>query len=223
MSGFIPLLGVWLLRSTAFAQDLKIPTTGPTESNPSKVHGLEFGVRSGYGFNILSTEGYGDPSDFYRVSKLIPLWADLGYRIHPNWYVGAFFQYGIGQGFEGCKYFSTPPNCSGNNLRFGVNAHYHFTPNRKLDPWAGIGAGYEIAHSKFTFPQGTVSAEFQGFEFLNLQLGLDYRVARAVGIGPFVAFTMAQYSNEFAKTTGYDKLHGWLILGIRAAFDLIPD
>ena len=222
-SSSIVLVSGVLVGSAVFAQELSIPATGRTASNPSRIHGLEFGVRAGYGFGLINGEGSGDPPDFYRISKLIPLWADLGYRIHPNWYVGALFQFGIAQGLEGCKYFAPPPSCSGNDLRFGVNVHYHFRPNRKLDPWVGVGAGYEIAHLKFTFPRDNLSVKFSGFEFVNLQLGVDYRVFSAVAIGPFVAFTMAQYSDEFANTTGSNKLHGWLMLGIRGAFDIILD
>jgi len=216
--------------SLGLAQEVKIPPTGPTEGNPSKIHGLEAGVRAGYGFGLINPEGYTDPEGYndhlYRINNLIPFWADLGYRIYPNWYVGAFFQFGIARGMEGCKGYTAPqqiPKCSGDDLRFGLNVHYHVAPDRGLDPWIGIGAGYEITHWKMTFPSDTFSGEFSGVEFVNLQLGVDYRVWRAFAVGPFLTFTLAQYSNQFAEFIGYHGLHGWLILGVRGVFNLIVD
>lgn len=218
------LFGLFVCRSgLAFCQNPGSPTTDPTELKASTIRGLEFGFRAGYGFNLSTCEGCGDPG------KLIPLWADLGYRIHPNWYVGAFFQYAILQFPDSCQHFASPVSCSGNDLRFGVNVHYHLRPNRRLDPWAGIGAGYEIAHWETMYTRDTYSVEFSGFE-LNLQVGLDCRVFRTtadrtlpLGIGPFVALTIAQYSNESAKLSGYSKTHEWLMLGVRGVFDLILD
>lgn len=207
--------------SSARAEEAEASAANPT-GNSATIQGFEFGARAGYGFRLLNR------TNLSSFSRVIPLWADLGYRFHPNWYIGAFFQYGIPADFDACRgpfpfpFSGIPIQCSGDHLRFGVNVHYHLRPDRKLDPWAGIGVGYEIAHSTLvTFPGRAggdeFSYEFNGFELVNVQLGVDYRYDRAVGIGPFLAFTLAHYSNTFES----GKLHAWLIVGARVVFDIL--
>ena len=70
-----------------------------------------------------------------------------------------------------------------------------------------------------------------GFEFLNLQAGLDFAPAPQVGIGPFVAFSLGQYSRTKGETSDptlivddgeieNKALHQWLFLGVRGMFVL---
>ncbi len=227
-SGFILLIAAFLSRRAVFAQESNIPATGPAVSNTSKLHGLEFGIRAGYGFALSTADSgryrIGTSGFRFRVARIIPFWIDLGYRINPNWYVGAFFQYAIGRGLDDCSRLNLSPMCSSNDLRFGVNAHYHFRPDRTLDPWVGVGAGYEVLNyslqaSRAGFDE--VFPSFGGFEFGNVQLGLDYKASHTVGLGPFVVLTIAQFSNEISKLYYQSGVHEWLIFGIRGTFDLI--
>jgi hypothetical protein len=80
-----------------------------------------------------------------------------------------------------------------------------------------------------------VSADIgvRGFEFLNLQGGIDFPLSDAVGLGPFLAFTIARYDNLSTDCSGacgefesYSEdieekaLHHWLMLGARLS--LLP-
>jgi hypothetical protein len=73
-----------------------------------------------------------------------------------------------------------------------------------------------------------VSSTFHGFEFFNLQAGLDLLPSEETNfaLGPFIALSLAQYSNATVKANGEqgsgevtDKgIHEWLTLGIRGTF-----
>ena len=227
------VIGASLLGTAAFAQDPNMPPTGPTGSSTAAegMHGLELGVRAGYGVPFGTSSENEKMSD--AIKGMIAFWADVGYRINSNWYLGGFFQFGLGllpSNAQGCNVQGV--SCSENDLRFGVNVHYHFLPDNSLDPWAGIGAGYEILNFSASAQGTSASASTSGFEFANVQLGLDYKFSSAIGVGPFVTFTISQFSNASASLNGQDvpgvsitnkAIHEWLIFGVRGVFDLSFD
>jgi opacity protein-like surface antigen len=193
--------------------------------------GVEIGVRSGYAIPLGEAGGGDDLSDLY--GGIIPLWFDLGYRLTPNVMIGAYFQYGFGLlpsgvSSDGCE----AVDCSLSNMRLGAQVHYHFLPWEKVDPWLGAGIGYEWGRQSVsgTFLGQTldVSSTFHGFEFFNLQAGVDFLPSEETnfGLGPFIALSLAQYSDATVKADGEEGsgeiqnkgIHEWLTLGIRGTF-----
>jgi hypothetical protein len=221
-----------LLANTVFAVDPNMPATGPG-SGQSDFHGIELGVRAGYGIPLGTAGDNTNLSD--QIKGIVPLWADLGYRFDPNWYLGAFFQFGFGfvPSNAGAGAVCVPGvSCSVNDLRFGLNVHYHFLPADTFDPWLGVGAGYEILNLSASAPGTSVSASTRGFEFGNVQLGLDFRISPAFAVGPFATFTIAQFSDNSASVNGQDLgaagytnkgIHEWVIFGVRGVFDILLD
>jgi len=228
------LVALVLIGRAAFAQEPYMPPTGPSGSEQSELSGIELGVRVGYGLPLGTA--YGIPvgavvqnakwSDL--ISGMIPFWADVGYRIDPNWYVGGFFQFGLG--FVPSS-FCQGASCSSNDLRFGLDVHYHFLPGGTLDPWVGLGAGYEIWNLSVSSGGISGSASTNGWEFGNAQLGLDFKFSPEVGVGPFVTFSVAQFANASASVQALSlsqsitnkTIHEWLIFGLRGVFDLTLD
>lgn len=177
--------------------------------------GLSVGLRSGYG--IAMGDAFKDAKMSDGIKGQIPIWLDLGYKINPNIYVGGYFSYGIGMinKDKACGGGS----CGANIMRFGIDAHYHIMPEATFDPWVGLGVGYEIAKTT-----GDVEASLKGLEFVNIQAGGDYKVAPNFGIGPWLSFSMAQYSKVEAGGQSADitdkAMHQWLMIGIRGVYDI---
>jgi hypothetical protein len=206
----------------------------------SSLTGLEVGLRTGYAVpfgdvygaaNGASSLSLGD-----QTNGVLPIWIDAGYRFSPNIFLGAFFQYGFAfintskAFFNGCS--GNGVSCSGSDVMVGVDLHYHLLPEQTIDPWGGIGVGYEIG-SLSQSPQGGASsgASYNGFQFFNLQAGADWRgITPNLGIGPFVMFSLGQYSNcsysgALASFPGNctiqnGSLHEWLTFGVRGAYDI---
>ncbi|HSP19177.1 MAG TPA: hypothetical protein VLQ79_06675, partial [Myxococcaceae bacterium] len=65
-----------------------------------------------------------------------------------------------------------------------------------------------------------------GWEYGNLQVGVDFAVGSLVKLGPWVSFSVTQYSKISASdTTGSistdipnKTLHEWLMVGVRLVF-----
>jgi len=178
------------------------------------------------------------------VSAQFPLWVDLGIRADRVMF-GAYFQYGpglLGSDFaDVCEEAeenveAADPDgdldCHIRDIRLGLQLQYHFGQPRKPDPWIGAGAGYEWLTFGVSGEDADeeISADVgvRGFEFLNLQAGIDLPLNDAIGLGPFLAFTVARYDTlsidcsgdcglleEDSEDIEEKALHHWLMLGAR--------
>ena len=67
------------------------------------------------------------------------------------------------------------------------------------------------------------TASLSGWEFADLQLGLDFALGSAVKIGPWVSFSIGQYSSASGSTGGTGvtidlqnkTIHQWIMGGVR--------
>ena len=194
--------------------------------------GFTLALRAGYGIPMGDAVMAGKLSD--GVSGKIPLWVDAGYRIDKSIFVGAYFQYGLGlvnesKALGGAVCDQPGVSCSAYALRFGVQGIYNFAPDASFAPWAGLGIGYEIASLSAEQAGLSGSVTYRGFEFVNLQVGGDFKVSPAFSVGPYAAFSIGQFSNEKLEVTGLpavdgsiaDKAtHEWLQFGVKGTFNL---
>jgi hypothetical protein len=180
------------------------------------------GARLGYGIpmgKIVDAGGVQGEKLSEWVSFQVPLWLDLGFLITPNILVGAYGTFGLVKTSDD---FCGDSDCSGNSYRFGVQAQYHISPAESVNPWVGLGFGYEVLNIK-----REVKEAFGGWEFANIQAGADFKLSDGVGLGPFVSFSLDQY-RAYSRDgdaveidqLGDKALHQWLTLGVRGAFRL---
>jgi hypothetical protein len=201
--------------------------------------GIELGLRTGYALPFGDVFGASNGGSALslgdQANGVLPIWVDAGYRFNPNMFVGAFFQYGFAfintsKALEGlCS--ANGASCSGSDIMVGVDFHYHLMPDQTFDPWGGIGVGYEIANESLSEVAASSSATYDGFQFFNLQAAVDWTgAAPNLGIGPFVMFSLGQYSScsysgglaAFGQgcTISSGSLHEWLTIGVRGAYDI---
>jgi len=192
------------------------PPTPPPPAAAGGGTGFRFGLRSG------ATIPFGERFHAYGLNELvaggIPLWLDVGYRLFPSLYVGVYLDYAFL--FEASNVCTGGDTCSFHRLRFGAMGAYHLAPGGKLDPWGGLGIGYESV-------AGTVgSSDFsnKGLELFNAQIGVDYKFTPNIRVGPFVAFSLGEFmsaTNGSKSNSIPDKgFHEWLTIGLRGAYDL---
>lgn len=203
---------------------------------------VELGLRTGYALPVgpalgtpnassssaATTALNADLSD--TVSGRVPIWLNAGYRLNKNIYFGLFGSLGFGVlPTNVCKNV----DCSADDLHFGVDGQWHFRPQTQLDPWVGIGVGYEMLFLHQQSAGGSLDVKLRGFQFVNLQAGADYKVSRKLGIGPFAMGSLGQYSDidsnlklsggspQVTSSSAFTKtFHGWVSFGIRGEFDI---
>ena len=204
--------------------------------------GLAVGLRVGYAipFGDAQQSTAPDATNGQTISMsrlqrgMLPIWFDLGYRFNPNIYLGLFYQYAPTFPPSGnCAVASVPAagetTCDGSDQRFGLDVHYHFRPHDLVDPWIGLGLGYEMTQLNHSQGGSGDTGSFQAWGPTgDLQLGADLRFSHIIPFGPFLDLSLSEFGTE----NNYDangrgtpvafssKLHGWLTLGVRAQFDL---
>lgn len=160
------------------------------------------------------------------ISGAVPIWLDLGYMVTRNIMVGAYGQYA----FAFLKNCQAGADCSASGYRLGIQGQYHVSPTEKINPWVGVGLGYEnISVSRSMAGQET-KGSYSGMEYVNLQAGADFKVSPTVGIGPFLSFSLGQYGSATIESGGSSvsddipsdltAMHEWLTFGVRGAFNL---
>jgi hypothetical protein len=195
--------------------------------------GLVLGVRAGFGLPFGKTDDDTSNSSMSDgVTGMIPLWLDVGYRLNPNVQIGAFLQYGFAllnkdKAFSDCKMSGV--SCSGSDLVIGASGQYHLMLE-SVDPWVGIGVGYERLGFTMSAQGAEVSVATSGLNFLNLQAGADFQASPGLGVGPFVSFSAGQYSSNSGSGSGgvtvmvmdpkKKAMHEWLLFGVRGVFNL---
>jgi len=164
-----------------------------------------------------------------NFSGILPLWADAGYRLSKRFTVGAYFQYGFL--FVPEDRCSSPPltGCTAHDIRFGAELHFHILPLSAVDPWVGLGIGYEASTLTIRNEEQSATRTNGGLEIANLQLGADVHSTFGFDWGPFGSFSVNEYATETqslpdgsTKTYSLQEatIHFFLVLGMRAQFDL---
>ncbi len=157
------------------------------------------------------------------VKSQFPIQLDAMYRITTDFSAGVYGSYGWGLLGDQVKNACDAINrsCDASNVRVGAQLAYAFNQMKApLVPWVGVGSGYEWNMVKTIIGDTTA----RGWEYVNLQLGGDYKVSPQFAIGPFINFSIGQYSKQEVPGSTLsisDKgTHEWFGFGLRGKFDL---
>jgi hypothetical protein len=225
----------FLLSIVSAAAPARADTTTPVASaHPGKTSvidhpGFDFGLRLAYAVPFGDQVENTSLNDTF--SGAIPLVLEAGYRFTRNISAGALFQYAFGQikGSAAAGFCNdNGVSCSGSVMRVGIEGIYNLRLDTPLDPWVGLGIGYEWGSLSGSGNNFSFSGTDSGFEFLTLQGGGDYRLAPQFALGPFLSFSIARYGSQSVTmngtTTSMDigntAVHEWLQIGVRGTFSL---
>ena len=206
-----------------------VATPAAAEELPTR---FEAAVRAGVGIPIGNAVGETTRSPSGTsladlVAWSVPLEVELGARVGPA-FVGGYVAYAFGKAGSALEGGTSR---SASNVRLGFEMLWHLGPDRPVDPWVGLGVGYEWLNLSVGGPGGTITGSARGFEWVNLQLGLDFRLGRNLRLGPFVRTRVGQYdagslgliNPQGAEASGAGDIqsktvHTWIDVGLRFAF-----
>jgi len=200
-----------ILAAVALTLPLSARAAGP---------GPEIAVRTGFSLPFGSIAGNaGSLSDAF--TGLVPIGAELGWRLTPNLYAGAAFGYAFGL-TKNC-----PPGdrCSGHDVGLGIDVRYHALPDERIDPWIGVGAGYEWLSLSTNTGSNRIDLTADGFEFVHADFGADFFATRNVRVGPVVQLRVGRYrgakvatASGSASASFTDKtVHEFLTFGVKVS------
>jgi hypothetical protein len=220
------------LMAHAFAQSAATPGDSGAErstSETSATPGFEAGVRFGAALPLGSAGRDADGAD-RKLSSLTswrtPLWLDVAYRVSPRASYGLYGQLGVGGTGRGCS-----GECDFSDLRVGAQGLWRLTPERAIDPWLGLGVGWEsLSYRSLSTDTGTSSTELLGGPELLLQGGVSLRVEDSLQLGPFVSAGVGNYIRDSYKcvpaglecpvgtSVAGSGFHTWLGLGVNVRY-----
>jgi hypothetical protein len=211
-----------------------VPKEGERDDRPPQdpLEGRRRGVEEDVvpdarGFSMALRVGWGIPQGDQQSGVevgdqslgMAPIWLDLGYRVTKHALVGVYAHYA----FAFLTDCPADGNCSASDVRFGLQAQWHFGGRQAVDHWIGLGTGFEIYDEEV---QG-ITRRYTGFELANLQFGEDFSLGHRLGLGPFVSFSLGQFTHV-EQSAGSQRvsdreisrkaLHLWAVFGIRLSF-----
>src|SRR5450755_2673862 len=154
--------------------------------------GFQMDVRTGVSVPLGNAQQGGKMSDL--ASNQVPILMDIGGKVIPELFLGGYFGLGFGGAAGQTKAFCDVNGftCVAVSVQLGIEAQYQILPAGRVDPWIGYGLGFEsLAVSQ---GNGNGSLGYSGFEFARIMAGVDFRVNRVFGVGPFFDLSMGQYS-----------------------------
>jgi hypothetical protein len=166
------------------------------------------------------------------VRGKIPIWFEVGYRLARRFQLGLFLEYAhVELDPDACL-----DACDGRSVRFGVDLQLQLLPGRRLAPWLGAGVALEFLDLENAVdvdgdgaPDADGERSFAGLELPLLEAGVDVVLSHRVRIGPYVAFSPAQFTTVEVEAPGAPgtrerierrATHAWLQGGLKVTLDL---
>ena len=206
-----------LIPAVALAQPESADTTGFDHEVPAVKSAFEIGVATGYsqgggklGGNMLNLEDVSGPGAAVEV--------DVGYRIIPELTLGAYGTFAKYQHGD-----SIDSNTDVLGATAGIQAAWHFRPDRSVDPWVSLGTGWK---GLWLNPSSGKVTSLQGLELARLQLGADYRITKDIAISPVIGGSLSLFiSQDSAMTTDLTEIQDKKVnvtgfAGLSGRFDL---
>ncbi|MEO8877861.1 MAG: hypothetical protein ABI461_19865, partial [Polyangiaceae bacterium] len=188
-------------------------------SIPKERVGFQMAIRTGYNIPMGNAASGLKMSDTFGGQ--VPVIVDIGGKVHPNIFIGGY----LGLGFGGCgNELGSNTSCLSDSLTIGAEILFSILPRGRVNPWVGYGIG--LAASAIATNNG--SASFGGYDLGHFMGGVDFRVSRGFGIGPFLDLGVGKYGTIRETVNGIDRtdenddktFHEWLLLG--AKFTIFP-
>jgi hypothetical protein len=207
----------------------------PRRSAAVRDQGINLSARLGFGTPAgdISDDVVGgarvDPALHDLVRNKVPIWLELGYRFNPALWGGLYLE--LAPAWTDRDFCLPGRDCSASNVRFGFDMQLHFSPRAQIDPWLGIGVGLEFLSVEAYDPSINDISKFTwaGLELPLLEAGLDLAISPRATIGPYVAWSIGQYTRYGVESPGFadvsgsihdHAIHTWFQIGVKGTLKL---
>jgi hypothetical protein len=142
---------------------------------------------------------------------------EAGSKVIPELFIGAYL--GMGMGSAGSALDAQCNSCLAMSGHLGPVIQYHVLPAKRVNPWVGYGLGFDFAQ---VMGSGTRTMLI-GFEWASLSAGVDFRLVKRFGIGPFANVSLGHYWSAKSDVAGIEyehdisnpTIHEWITFGVR--------
>jgi len=181
-------------------------------------------LKTGYSFPTGNTVSGSAVSDGF--SGALPLEAAARFHFSPNLSAGLYF--GWNPAFVKSGVCDAGTSCSGYDMRLGLLVMYGFNPSG-MNPWISLGTGWEWLNASQSAGGNSASATLNGWEYFNLQAGVDFPLSKLFAIGPYLGYSGGSFSSRSLTLNGTTDsgsidssiraFHGWFTIGAKGTFN----
>ncbi|HEU0035303.1 MAG TPA: hypothetical protein VFQ53_31975 [Kofleriaceae bacterium] len=214
---FQKLIPALSLLIPAIAQAQPSESTGVDHAVAPADGALEISIATGYAQGVGKTGGgLADLDELSGPGGAVQL--EIGYRLIPHLTLGAYGSLAMHDNGD-----AVDDSVDVFGASAGVQAAWHFRPDRSIDPWVKLGTGWK---GLWLDPNDGKTTSLQGLELARLQVGVDYRISPEVAIAPVVGGSLGMFvSQDSPMTTEYTELDGKEVnftafAGLAGTFDL---
>jgi hypothetical protein len=215
-----------ILGATALAVTTCATLAGATERDRTRgyfeenelapAQALEATIGVGYtqGFGQIARGGANNVNDVVNGGAGIDV--GLSERLTPRLGVGVDAQY---QDFSTGRTLDSSASARG--AAFDVNVQFHFDPYRRIDPWLKLGTGYRML---WQAPAQGANTLWHGLDLFKVQLGVDFRSAPGVALGPMIGadlnmFLWTRADGGASSALADPRLNTFVYAGFQGRFD----
>jgi hypothetical protein len=226
-SGRIPLTPVRpLLALTLLCAGLA-PGGAAYAQKPEERTAFELGARAGVSFPFGQASAGKNLSDL--VGPAFPFTFEAGVRLFGRYELAAVGQYAIGTvnstSSSGC--YTGSNACTSSIGQIGVEFLYHPLGLARIDPFIGVGLGYEWLVVRATVQKKNYDLALGGWNWAVVQGGVEFPVGKLFRVGPYALVSVGQYvASDYTVPTANGPVSGsspianpavhlWLSVGIR--------
>jgi hypothetical protein len=146
-----------------------------------------------------------------------------GIRFTPEVMGSLILDLGVGDSGSGVRPICTSSSdCTAVTARFGAQLRYAFTPYAYQTPWVAVGTAFESTSSGGS-NTGFDRVDYNGWEYLRLSGGVDFRGTGQLGFGFFAGVSFSRYGEVEDPTTAgrltipsdFRTTHTWVQAGVR--------
>lgn len=151
----------------------------------------------------------------------LPIFFDIGGKPNKYLFIGGYLGLAFGGGSDdnvSCR----PSGCFSVSARLGAQIQYHIAPDDRVNPWIGYGIGYQSLALANDTVAGDATTTVHGWEYGRFMVGLDVRISRGFGIGPYFDFSVGEYLRQNVTVRGVESssslssaAHYWITVGPR--------
>jgi hypothetical protein len=198
------------------------------EQGPAIRLGFQMALRTGFALPLGKATGE-DSGEMSNLTKAqVPLIVELGGKVVPNLFLGGYLSFSGGPATGDSDDLCDQGNndCYVTGLRAGLEGHFQLAPHGTANPWIGYGFGYESLTLSLKGGDDEGSSSLTGPEYARVMAGLDLRLGRTFGFGPFLDVSIGKFTRfdedlpaskedgDIPKTA----MHEWVTVGARFVF-----
>jgi len=206
-----------------------LPLAPPGSARAQEVDRTAFEVGARVGVNFPFGESSAGKSLATNVGPAYAFTLEAGVRLFGRYELAVVGLYALGTvnttTSQGC--YTGSNSCTAATGEVGLEFIYHPLGLAPVDPFVGVGAGYEWLPIWATVSGRDYNLTLRGWNWVQVQGGVEFPVGQLVRVGPFVALSVGEYDSvsynvptASGPLAGFGPIdnpgvHLWLSVGFR--------